>query len=278
LIAPLERLGFSRMARRGQPEKTVELFACAACSDRAKNRIVIERDMARAIAAMLRRVPRTRSRRQLGAPKRRERSLTMRSHLVLVLLSSLGLFACGGANQKAKNEPNPWGNFTGTYSKPAAPREKAEKAEKAESAEASKKEAEPKADEEAAATEAPARAPKKTSQATVKGESVSSVSVESLTEASTSALGSQLVSNGVMTGPQYELVQVELKTATVQIIRPAEKPAPNGLPIPSPKAKNAELEQNDAGWYDEEADVLVIVNAPKKAAAQKALGAIIKHP
>ena len=195
----------------------------------------------------------------------------MRNHLVVVLLSSMGLFACGGAN-KTKEEANPWGNFTGKYSDHAAPREKSA------SAEAPKKAAEASNGEEAATTEAAAPAPKKASEATVKGESISSVSVESLTEASTSALKSQFVSNGVMTGPKYELVQVELKMATVQIIRPAEKPAPNGLPIPSPKAKNAELEANDAGWYDEEADVLVIVNAPKKAAAQKALGAIVNRP
>lgn len=207
----------------------------------------------------------------------------MRSHLVVVLLSSLGLFACGDANQKAKNEANPWGNFTGKYSEPEAPRGKAAakdepKAEKAED--------EPKAEAEepaptAAAAPAAAPAPassKKASQATVKGQSISSISVEALTEASTSALNSQLVSNGVLTGPQYELVQVELKTGMVQIIRPAAKPAPNGLPIPSPKAKNAELETNDAGWLDEEADVLVIVNAGKKAAAQKALGDIVKRP
>jgi len=197
----------------------------------------------------------------------------MRDHLVLVvLLTSLGLFACGGANKNAKDEANPWGNFTGKYSKPA-PREKAAKAEAPK-----EEEAEATGNEQAPPTNATPPTPKKASLATVKGESVSSVSVEALTEASTSALQSQFVSNGVMTGPQYELVQVELKTATVQIIRPAEKPSPNGLPIPSPKAKHAELEPNDAGWYDEEADVLVIVNAPKKAAAQKALGAIVKHP
>ncbi len=196
----------------------------------------------------------------------------MRNHLVVVLLSSLGLFACGGAKQNAKDEASSWGNFTGKYSTAPAPRARSE------SAEASKKEAEPKADEEATATGEAARAPKKASQATVNGESVSSISVEALTEASTNALKTTLVSNGIITGPKYELVQVELKTATVQIIRPAEKPAPSGLAIPSPKAKYAELEPNDAGWYDEEADVLVIVNGTKKAAAQKALSAIVTSP
>ena len=195
----------------------------------------------------------------------------MRNHLVVVLLSSVGLFACGAASQNAKPEKNPWGNFTGKYSKPA-PREKAE------SAEASKEEAAAKDEAEEAATAEGATAPKKPSRATVKGESVSSISVESLMDASAAALQSPFVSSGVITGPEYEIVQVELKAATVQIIRPAEKPAPNARPIPSPKAKNAELRPNDAGWYDEEADVLVIVNAPKKAAAQKALGAIVKRP
>lgn len=203
----------------------------------------------------------------------------MRNHLVVVLLSSLGLFACGGAKQNAKDEANSWGNFTGKYSSAPAPRERSE------SAEASKKEAEPKADEEATPTGeaatptgAAATAPKKASQAMVNGKSVSSISVEALTEASTNALKSALVSNGIITGPKYELVQVELKTATVQIIRPAQKPAPSGLAVPSPKAKYAELEPNDAGWYDEEADVLVIVNGAKKPAAQKALSAIVTTP
>ena len=50
----------------------------------------------------------------------------MRSHLVVVLLSSLGLFACGGANKNTKDEANPWGNFTGKYSEPKASRAKAE--------------------------------------------------------------------------------------------------------------------------------------------------------
>ena len=70
---------------------------------------------------------------------------------------------------------------------------------------------------------------------------------------------------------------MQLKGATVQVIRPAEKPSPNGPAIASPKAKSGQLTKNDASWYDEEADVLVFVSAGKKAAAQKALGAIVKH-
>jgi hypothetical protein len=199
----------------------------------------------------------------------------MRTRPVLViLLSSLGLFACGGAaNEEAKSAANPWADFKGTYSAPASPEQKSEKAE------AAKKEAHAKAEPKEETSEAPTPAPvaKKTSKGTVQGESLSSISVDSLTDASKTALKAKFVSNSVVTGPQYELVQVQLKGATVQIIRPAEKPSPNGPAIASPKAKNGELSKTDAGWYDEEADVLVLVNAPKKAAAQKALGTIVKH-
>lgn len=194
----------------------------------------------------------------------------MRNQLVVVLLSSIGLFACGGANQETKNEGDPWSGFKGTYSTPAAPGEKSEAGEPA------KKEATAKAEATQASAEA-APAPKKTSKGTVKGESLSSVDVDVLTDVSKSALKAKFVSNSVMTGPQYELVQVQLKGATVQVIRPAEKPSPNGPAIASPKAKSGELTKNDASWYDDEADVLVFVSAGKKAAAQKALGAIVKH-
>jgi len=193
----------------------------------------------------------------------------MRTRPVLVmLLSSLALFACGGTKEEAQSAANPWADFKGTYSTPASPEHKAEKAE------AAKKDTKAK---DEATEEAQAAAPKKASKGTVKGESVSSISVDSLTDASKTALKAKFVSNSVVTGPQYELVQVQLKGATVQIIRPAEKPSPNGPAIASPKAKNGELSKTDAGWYDEEADVLVLVNAPKKAAAQKALGSIVKH-
>ncbi len=43
-------------------------------------------------------------------------------------------------------------------------------------------------------------------------------------------------------------------------------------------SRKESLEPNDAGWYDEEADVLVIVIGAKKAAAQKALSAIVTSP
>jgi hypothetical protein len=194
----------------------------------------------------------------------------MRNHLVVMLLSSLGLFACGGSNQEAKSAADPWADFKGTYSTPAAPG-----AESSERGEVAKKDAKAKA--EVQRERAEAAAPKKASKATVNGESLSTISVDTLTDASKGALKAKFVSNSVVTGRQYELVQVQLKGATVQIIRPAEKPSANGPAIASPKAKNSELSKSDAGWYDEEANVLVVVNAGKKAAGQKALATLVKH-
>ena len=187
----------------------------------------------------------------------------MRNLFVVIVLTSLGLAACGASNQETKSGGDPWSDFKGTYSAPAPKDDDGEPTAK--QANANQGDAEDAAGKKVA------------SKATVNGESLSSVDVDVLTDVSKSALKAKFVSNSVMTGPQYELVQVQLKGATVQVIRPAEKPSPNGPAIASPKAKSAELTKNDASWYDEEADVLVFVSAPKKAAAQKALGAIVKH-
>lgn len=201
----------------------------------------------------------------------------MRNHLFVVLLSSLSLFACAGKEEaKSAADRDPWAGYTGKYSQPGGPSaDKPEKAEKAEKAEAknSKAKAEPKAEK---ADETPKKAA--SSKGTVNGESLSSISVDTLTDASKNALKGKFVSNSVVTGQQYELVQVQLKGTTVQIIRRAEKPAPNGPAIASPKAKNSELGKSDAGWYDEEADVLVFVSSTgKKGSAQKALSSLVKH-
>lgn len=194
--------------------------------------------------------------------------------VVVVLLSSLGLIACGGAAKEPETGGrDPWADFKGTYSTPGASSEA--KAEKAEKAAVTKKESKPKAEPTVAADEG---ASKRASKGTINGESLSSVSVDALTDFSKSALKTKFVSNSVVTGARYELVQVQLKGATVQITRPSATPVAKGPSISSPKAKNADLSKNDAGWYDEEADVLVTVSAAgKKAAAQKALATIVKH-
>jgi hypothetical protein len=185
---------------------------------------------------------------------------------VPVLLLSVGLLACG-ASLEEKEAGDPWSTFTGKYSRPAAPREKTEahahkdKKAKAESAE--------KVVEETSS-------PIKASSATIGGESLSSIGLDTLTDSVKKALKQKFVANGVVTGPEYEMVTVELKDAKVRIVRRAESPAPNG-PAISTTAKRAELSANDAAWYDEDADVLVIVSAGKKSAAQKALRSIVKH-
>lgn len=192
----------------------------------------------------------------------------MRNHLVVALLSSLTLFACAGTTQEAKSEADPWADFKGTYSQTSSGT--AEKT--AAKSDGAKKDAKAKS-----AKETPKAEEKKSSKGTVNGESLSTVSVESLTDAAKSALKGKLVSNSVLTGAQYESVTVQLKGATVQIIRPAANPSPSGPAVPSPKEKSAKLGKNDASWYDEDADVLVFVQGGKKGSAQKALNAVVSH-
>src|SRR3982074_2341101 len=100
----------------------------------------------------------------------------MRVSTVAALLSSLVLFACGGAAHKEAKAPesDPWAGYTGKYAEPSsgkAPKaEKAEaKAAKAEKAEKAEAKAEAKADDTSA---------KKASSATIHGESVSSIGLD----------------------------------------------------------------------------------------------------
>jgi len=210
--------------------------------------------------------------------------------LVVLAFASLSLFACAGANE-ATHEKDPWGDFKGTYSTPAGPKDKEAKAEAAPKEAKAKAEAAPKQEEKTAAAAedgseglppapitAAAPAEKKKSKGMVKGESVSSITVDALTDASkTSMPKAKFVSNGVVTGEKYEMVSVQLKGTEVKIIRPAEKPAPAGPAIASPKAKSGDLAKTDASYYDADADVLVIVSAGKKASAQKVLNSLVKR-
>jgi hypothetical protein len=213
--------------------------------------------------------------------------------LVVLALASLGLIVgCAGVNEESKKERDPWSDFKGTYSTPGAPREKEAKADAPAKKDAKAKADQPKEETPAAAAEdgseglppAPinnaAKEPekKKASKGAIKGESVSSISVDALTDASKSSMPkAKFVSNGVVTGDKYEMVSVQLKGASIQIIRPAEKPAPTGPAIASPKAKSGELAKSDASYYDADADVLVVVSAGKKAAAQKTLNSLVKR-
>src|SRR4051794_17948770 len=101
----------------------------------------------------------------------------MRVSIIAALLSSLALFACGGsAHKEAKGpETDPWAGYTGKYAEPAtgkAPKAETAKADAKPKQEKAEKpaEKEAKADESATAT--------KTSAATIQGESVSSVGLD----------------------------------------------------------------------------------------------------
>lgn len=205
-----------------------------------------------------------------------------RSFLLVALLSSLGLFACGGTtvHAQAKTEEDPWKDFKGTYGTSAEPRvSKADKTESRKSDTHGKAKAETETREPAAAAAPPAAPPtaKKPSKTTLRGESLSSIGVETLADVAKGAFKAKLVASKVTVGAQYEQVQVTLKGTTVQIFRPAASPDSNGPSVSAPKAKNAALAKNESGWYDEEADVLLVVSAAKKASSQKALGALLSR-
>lgn len=116
----------------------------------------------------------------------------------------------------------------------------------------------------------------KPSKAKIKGESVSSVGADAVAGVSKKALKSKVVSTNVITGPDYEMVQIVLKDASVQIVRPATTPDSSGPKLRSPKVRNDSLSSTESGYYDADADVLVLVQSSKAAKSKKALAAIVK--
>lgn len=210
------------------------------------------------------------------------RNRAMCTRFILGLSLLVGLVACGGAAQNTKDhDDNVWSGFKGTY---ASPKE-AGRTSPAPTAEPSKKDMKAKADAEETTEEAtddatgetpaPSASPSK-SKATIGGESVSSIGEDTLAALATKSLKSEMLSSSVMVGAKYERVRVQLKGATVSIIRPASTPNANGPNVAEPKARNGELALTETAFYDADADVIVVVNAPKKASAQKALGTIVK--
>lgn len=195
----------------------------------------------------------------------------MRVSTLAALLSSLVMVACGAAQKEAKGpEADPWAGYTGKYAEPAAgkaakadAKPKEAKAEKVEKAEA------PKADDAATV--------KKASSATIHGESVSSVGLDTFADASKTATKSKVVSTKYLVGPKYEQLQIQMKGVAVQVIRPAANPAPDGPAMSSPKARSGEVSKTESGYYDADADVVVVVTAGGKAGAQKVLGTILKR-
>ncbi|MBX3230523.1 MAG: hypothetical protein KIT84_02680 [Labilithrix sp.] len=201
---------------------------------------------------------------------------------LLAAVVSLGLIACGGSQdaKSAADVQTDWSTFSGKYSDTASPRharaEKADKGEVAAKESAAKAKEAPVEKEEAPAL--PSTPAPKSSRGMVKGESLSSVSLDMLGEAATTGTKSKLVSSGIVTGTKYETLTVETKKGTIKITRPAASPNPSGPDVTAPKAKSADLPKTTASWYDEDADVLVTVTTPKgKSAAQKTLGAVVKR-
>lgn len=203
----------------------------------------------------------------------------MRNGSIVVILSSAMLFACSATTQSAKSESDVWAGYQGTYATPMAAADKGNKAAPAKKesvAEAKAKAADPK--EEAAAPEPKADAsPKKAaSKTTINGESISKIAAPALAEVSKSAFKSKTAAHKVTAGAQYEQVQIATKGGvTVHVVRPAQ--SPGSATVASPKSRNDSLSKTEAAWYDEEADVLIVVNAGKKAAAQKALGQLLER-
>jgi len=210
----------------------------------------------------------------------------MRIDFVCAFSLVLGLVACGGAAQNTKGaDDNVWSGYKGTYAgakdpgrtSPAPPPTKAAEAKKAKAE--TEEAAEEATDDTTAADPAapsPAASSTKKSKATIGGESVSSIGEDALASLTTKNLKSEMLSSSIMVGAKYERIQVQLKGATVSIIRPAASPNANGPAVAEPKARKADLAKTEAAHYDADADVLVVVNAPKKGAAQKALGSIVK--
>ena len=63
-----------------------------------------------------------------------------------------------------------------------------------------------------------------------------------------------------------------VSTSPIAIIRPAANPDPSGPAVSAPKTRHGELSKSEAAFYDEDADVLVLVTSGKKATSLKALG------
>jgi hypothetical protein len=224
----------------------------------------------------------------------------MRYTLALALAASLGLFACGGTTEEAKsaNDENVWKGYTGEYSASSSEYAKPTFAKAAASpmkrdgasSEEATAEAQPAPKQAAkAAKQAPPveeeeekplfTAPKKpASKGTVKGESVSSISVDQLGASAMTATKSKTVlSSGTMTGARYEVITVETKKGTIKITRPAATPNPKGPEVTPPSNKLGDIAKNESAWFDEEGDVIVVVSAPKKKDAAALLNKIVKH-
>jgi hypothetical protein len=202
--------------------------------------------------------------------------------VICAIGSSLILVACGGAQKEAKtaDEGNPWADYKGTYATTANPKPsdtseaKKDKTEKKAKADKADKPAEKATEKAVAGTDEK----KPASKGTIKGESVSSIGVDTLADFSKSALKAKGATTAFTLGSHHEQLKVQLKGGvTVEIIRPAAYPDPDGQAVTTPKERSGQLAKGETSWYDADADVIVVVNAAKKPAAQKVLGQLLKN-
>jgi hypothetical protein len=208
----------------------------------------------------------------------------VRLFIVSLLLLLVGCGHAKSKKQAASSEPDyDWSGYKGgAADAPAKGDAKPSKSDEPKrdaksDAKPDARAAEPKPDAKTAEPKTDAPAGKKTSKGKIHGESVSSVSADTVANTSKTALKAKVVSTNTVIGPEYEQLQVVLSGCTVQIIRPATTPDQAGPKIRSPKTRNDGLSSTDSGWYDADADVLVLVQASKKALSAKALKSILKH-
>jgi hypothetical protein len=218
-------------------------------------------------------------------------------HKLIALSAILSLAAVGCAAPKKVVTPHEadydWSEYKGTFAPGGSGKEEEPKEEKkvASTSSTSTSTTSTTSGATASASDAPAASdssasedpkpsapllPRKPSKTKIRGKSVSSVSPDALAGASKGALKSKVVSSNLIVGPEYEMVQVVLKGASVQIVRPATSPDQSGPKLRSPKVRNDGLSETESGWYDADADVLVLVQAPKSATSKKALKALLK--
>lgn len=157
-----------------------------------------------------------------------------------------------------------WKNFKGGDTASAAAAEsKSDKADKADKIDKTEK---------ASVDDASS---KKVSTKKIGGHSVSDVSADDLASTSKSVTKRNVVSMNTIVGAEYEQINVVLEKMTIQIIRPAASPDKTGPKVRSPKTRSDDAADTDATLYDANADVLVLVQADKKAISKKALAALV---
>ncbi|HEY8078839.1 MAG TPA: hypothetical protein VIF62_32125 [Labilithrix sp.] len=194
--------------------------------------------------------------------------MASRSKTALVVCSLLMLAGCGHHAKPAEaptQSDYDWADYTGKFAN-GAPKDDPKPAA-----------APAKASADAPAPAAAVATDDKRSQAKIGGLSVSEVSADDVASTTQKMLRSKVVSSNLTVGPEYEQINVVLRGMAVQIVRPANAPDKSGPKVRSPKARNDDLGKTDSSYYDSIADVIVLVQAEKKAASKRALAVLLSQ-